>query len=227
MGEACTAACADAHVQINQCWGTPQYAQCLCGDGTARTVPGCPCEHSTCPTVTPSPTTTAEPEPEPEPEPTVAPTERPTVTPTVAPTLAPTVAPTLAPTSSSTSFARTEWWPGCGCGPVTWITDHKSKESCEIALCEVALITLHQSSWQDDGSVARQIESDIAESEQTNRRGKESAPSQATHDKRKTHGFLQLSLMQAWAHMETVLVNSIQEKKANGSLWLVFVFKWP
>ena len=36
-------------VALNQCWGTPKYRVCKCSDNTGYKVPGCPCEHPTCP----------------------------------------------------------------------------------------------------------------------------------------------------------------------------------
>merc|ERR1712014_79531 len=94
--------------------------------------------------------------PQPTPNPTIMPTAAPTPAPTKAPTPAATeastsapitpapttAAPTLAPTTTtstaapgSASFSRTEWWPGCACGEVTWSTQYKSKASGEAAVC--------------------------------------------------------------------------------------------
>merc|ERR1711972_1147490 len=82
------------------------------------------------PTVVPPPPTLS-----PTAAPTPAPTP-PTLKPTKAPTAPPTVSPTAAPTAQqSQSYARTQWWPGCACGVVTWSTDYASKQSCEAALC--------------------------------------------------------------------------------------------
>ena len=36
-------------VALNQCWGTPKYRICKCSDDTRFHVPGCPCEHPSCP----------------------------------------------------------------------------------------------------------------------------------------------------------------------------------
>merc|ERR1712054_554764 len=69
---------------------------------------------------------TMQPTPAPTRAPTPAATEASTPEPTPAPapvTAAPTPAPTTGTPSAapgSASFARTEWWPGCGCGEVGW-----------------------------------------------------------------------------------------------------------
>jgi hypothetical protein len=96
------------------------------------------------PTASPTMSPTAPPTPAPTPpmlKPTKAPTASPTISPTPAPTVAPTVKATVVPPTASPtgqqsqSYARTQWWPGCACGVVTWSTDYTSKQSCEAALC--------------------------------------------------------------------------------------------
>lgn len=69
----CYEACG-SQVQINQCWGEPRYIQCQCSDGSTQIIPGCKCEHSTCPGTAPSPTPDT-PAPEPEPETTTKPND--------------------------------------------------------------------------------------------------------------------------------------------------------
>jgi hypothetical protein len=143
-------ACEDACEIDSQCrseWGHCGEGPSYCNE-RSKWRPG-DCSDSgtistTQPTANPTVKPTAAPTPAPTATPTPAATEASTPPPTPAPTPVPapaTAAPTTAPTETPPSspvtayFERTEWWPGCACGEVSWNSDYKSKASCEAARC--------------------------------------------------------------------------------------------